>query len=368
MSVALVGPVYPYRGGIAHFTTLLAQQLTQMGGVQVISYRRQYPRWLYPGDSDKDPSAEGTRVQAEYLLDALNPLSWEKTARNIESCKPPSVILQWWTSFWAPATFWVARHLRNAGIPVIFLIHNVMPHEPRRWDAPLARAVLGQGSRCVTLSTREQTRLRSLLPMMPVQMAALPVYRFDGMLPEQKLARQQLGLPLDEKLLLFFGLVRPYKGLAVLIEALGLLRKRGMQPHLAVAGEFWEPLARYEQLAVTHGVREQVHFFARYIPNEAVPLFFAAADVFAAPYTGGTQSAALRMAMGFGLPLVTSDAVFAAADAPPGYPLVIAPAGDAAALADAIAAGWGAPRVDLDDAYLQAGWHALAQALLRDAV
>lgn len=366
MSVILIGPVYPYRGGIAHFTTLLAQQLAQMGGVRVISYSRQYPRWLYPGDSDKDPSAEGARVTAEYLLDALNPLSWEKTARTIESCKPPSVILQWWTNFWAPATFWVARRLRSAGIPVTFLIHNVMPHEPRVWDAPLARVVLGQGSRCVTLSGREQVRLLKLLPAASVTMQPHPLYRFLNLAPvSMTAARQQLGLPLGAKVLLFFGLVRPYKGLAVLIEALGLLRKRGVLPHLVVAGEFWEAVARYEQLMTAHGVREQVHLFARYLPDEQLPLFFGAADVFVAPYTGGTQSGALRMAMGFGLPLVASDAVFAPADAPPGYPVVVAPAGDAAALAEAIVTCWDAPRVDA--AALEDGWFSLAQVLVGEA-
>lgn len=366
MSIVLVGPVYPYRGGIAHFTTQLAQHLMQLADVRVISYSRQYPRWLYPGDSDRDPSAQGTRVDAEYLLDALNPLSWEKTARKIVSYKPPSVILQWWTSFLAPATFWVARRLRAVGIPVIFLIHNVMPHEARRWDPAVARAVLGQSNRCVTLSEREQTRLSRLLPAVPVQTAALPVYRFEGVVPEQSMARWRLGLPADQKVLLFFGLVRPYKGLAVLMEALGLLCRRGVLPHLVVAGEFWEPVERYERLAVEHGVGGQVHFFARYIPDEDVPLFFAAADVFVAPYTAGTQSGALRMAMGFGLPLVASNAVFVTTDAPSGYPLAIAPAGDAAALAEAILACWNAPRVVLDDAYLQAGWHALIRMLLRE--
>ena len=314
MKFVLVGPVYPYRGGIAHYTTMLAQTLAKRGSqCHVVSFRRQYPRWLYPGKSDRDPSQKPLRVNAEYLLDPLYPWTWWQTARKIAEWKPDVVIFQWWTTFWAPAFAALAFLLRRREVKVLFVIHNVMPHEPRPWDRWLARLALRQGHSFLAQTDREEERLLSILPQAQITMSPLPLY---GMFADQRVpaaeARQRLGLPVGEPVILFFGIVRPYKGLRFAIEALAELRARNKTVYLLVAGEFWEDVMAYTRLIEQLGLSAQVRIDNRYIPNEEVGLYFSAADIFVAPYIGGTQSGAVKMALGFGLPLVISQSLSSA--------------------------------------------------------
>ncbi|GAB4500572.1 MAG: glycosyltransferase [Anaerolineales bacterium] len=311
MKFALVGPVYPYRGGIAHYTTMLAQTLIKRGApTHVVSFRRQYPRWLYPGQSDRDPSQNPLRVDAEYLLDPLYPWTWWQTARRMAEWQPDMVMIQWWTTFWAPAFAALAFLLRRRGIKVMFVIHNVMPHEPRLWDRWLARLALRQGQHFLVQTEREKARLLSLLPQAQTITASLPVY---DMFTSQRIpradAKQKLGLPADEPIALFFGIVRPYKGLRFAIEALAELRARGSKLRLLVVGEFWEDMTVYLRLIESRGLSAQIQIENRYISDEEIGLYFSSADVFVAPYIGGTQSAAVKVALGFGLPIVISRAI-----------------------------------------------------------
>lgn len=308
MKLVLVGPVYPYRGGIAHYTTMLARALGGRHETRVISFKRQYPAWLYPGRTDKDPSREPLRAEAEYLLDPVNPLTWQATARRILGLAPNLLVLQWWNTFWAPATAWLAGACRRADVPVLFLVHNVLPHEPRPWDRPLARWALGRGARFIVHTEAERERLLSLLPRAQAQVCPMPL--FDLFTPSrisQAEARAHLGLLADKQILLFFGIVRPYKGLRYLIEATAILRAEGQDVYLAVAGEFWGNKSEYVAQIERLGLAEHVRLDDRYIPNEEVGLYFAAADMLVAPYVSGTQSAAVKAAMAVGLPAVVTE-------------------------------------------------------------
>ena len=314
MKFVLVGPVYPYRGGIAHYTTMLARTLAKRcSQLHVVSFRRQYPRWLYPGKSDRDPSQKPLRVNAEYLLDPLYPWTWWQTACRIAKWKPDVVIIQWWTTFWAPAFAALAFLLRRRGVKVLFVIHNVMPHEQRPWDRWLAHLALRQGHHFLVQTAREKERLLSLLPQAQTITSPHPVYdMFAGQRIPTIEAKQRLGLPADAPVVLFFGIVRPYKGLRFVIEALAELRARGKMMRLLVAGEFWEDVMAYTRMIEQLGLSAQVKIDNRYIPNEEIGLYFSAADVFVAPYVGGTQSGAVKMALGFGLPVVISQSLSSA--------------------------------------------------------
>ncbi|MCL4561046.1 MAG: glycosyltransferase [Chloroflexi bacterium] len=337
MKLVVIGPVYPYRGGIAHFTTLLSRALAQKYPVQVISFKRQYPSFLYPGESDRDPSLEPLEISARYLLDPLYPWTWQQAIGAVARYQAEAVLTQWWTTFWAPAFAWVASGLRRRGVPVIYLVHNVLPHEPRRWDAPLARLALRQGSAFIVQNRREGERLAALAPGVRYQICHHPNYE---MFASQKIPKGEacrlLRLPADQPVLLFFGIVRPYKGLRVLLEAAARLKERGENLYLVVAGEFWEDPDDYRLLIDKLGLAGQVHLENRYIPNEEVGRYFSAADLFVAPYIQGTQSGAVKMALGFGLPVVVSDAVAEGISPTRGQAVKITPAGDAGALAEAI--------------------------------
>lgn len=311
MRFVIVGPVYPYRGGIAHYTSRMAQAAIEEGHeVKVISFARQYPRFLYPGKSDRDPSQEVMRIEADYLLDPLYPWTWERAIKEIDKFSPELVVIQWWTTFWAPAFGWISYRLRNH-IKVAFLIHNVVPHEARFFDPWLAKLVLRQGNKHIVQSESQRQKLKELLPKADPVLIEHPLYdQFAEKRMSKEEARRRLGLPEDRPVLLFFGIVRPYKGLTNLIEALALVYQEGYSPLLIVAGEFWEDVEFYKRRIQELGLQEAVRIYNYYIPNEEVPVFFSAADVFVAPYTGGTQSGALKIALAFGLPVVASEGIF----------------------------------------------------------
>jgi len=337
MKYSLIGPVYPYRGGIAHYTTCLARALMDDGHqVQIISFRRQYPKWLYPGKSDRDPSQQPLKIDAQFDLDPIYLWTWLKTAETIRQYQPDATIISWWTTFWAPSFWALSFRLRRCHIPVIFLIHNVLPHEVHMWDVWLAKTTLKNGSVHIVQSHHEQQRLLSLLPNSIVRYHPHPIYSFfNGQTFLKDEAKERLGIPPDRKVILFFGIVRPYKGLKYLIDALARLISEGNNVHCLIAGEFWENKRLYLQQVHYLGISNRVTIDDRYIPNEELGWYFSAADLFVAPYSNGTQSGAVTLALGFGLPVVLTDKI--AQGLPEGiYNLRVVPSKDAEALAQGI--------------------------------
>ncbi len=366
MNFSLVGPVYPYRGGIAQHTTRLGMALQAAGhSVQMVSFRKQYPGWLYPGRSDRDPSISPVRIAAETLLEPFAYNTWASTGEKISHSHPDVVIIQYWTPFWAPAFAFLAGRLRRQSIPVIFIVHNVLPHERPPFDRALASLCLGKGQAFIAHSQREAERLQSLLGNR-LNIICLPHPLYDNFQPEERsTARQRLGYRPEDFLLLFFGLVRPYKGLDCLIQAIGMLQQSGRQPQLLVAGEFWQKPAAFQRQIKKLGLENTVRLDNRYIPQEEISGLFSAPDLFVAPYLNGTQSGAVRLAMSFGLPILATEKALGSIDCD--YPqLKIVPAGDARALAEAIRS-WptGRPPVRPQQMILQNGWDELVKALER---
>ncbi|MEM3658410.1 MAG: glycosyltransferase [Candidatus Hadarchaeum sp.] len=312
MRVALIGPVYPYRGGIAHYTTMLYRALRERGhDVLMVSFKRQYPRWLYPGRSDKDPSKRPLVVEdAKYWIDSLNPFTWLTTFWRIWRYQPDMIVLQWWTTFWAPVWWTIGTLARFLRIPLLYICHNVLPHETGWWDPWLVRCVLREGAFFITQSLEEKQRLLSLLPGVDVFVVPHPVYdMFTSQKWPKEEARRRLGLPMDALVLLFFGIVRGYKGLKDFLIELSRApyqEPAGIRVLLVIAGEFWDDKSSYLQIIQDMGLGEQVVIEDRYIPNEEVPLYFSAADALVAPYRQETGSGVIQMARGMGLPVVRS--------------------------------------------------------------
>ncbi|MCZ2126847.1 MAG: glycosyltransferase [Anaerolineales bacterium] len=307
MKITLIGPVYPYRGGIAHYTTSLALALRQAEhDVRIISFKRQYPSFLYPGKTDKDPSKNPIHINAEYLLDPLYPWTWQHTARSILSDTPDLIIIQWWVTFWGMAFGALLRLLRSP-IKTAYLIHNVLPHENQIWDRSLARFALKPASSFIVQAVSQQERLLELLPNAEVHFCEHPVYgRFSEQTLSKAEARAQLNLPLDAPVFLFFGVVRPYKGLDYLLKALA---KTDGTIQLIIAGEFWEDVSVYKEQIKRLGLSGRILLINQYIPDEQAHLVFSAADALVAPYVGGTQSGVVERANGYGLPIILTDAI-----------------------------------------------------------
>lgn len=310
MRVAFLGPVHPFRGGIAHYSTLLCRALAAAGhDVLLISFTRLYPRRLYPGQSDRDPSQSPLTVdEVQYSIDSLNPFTWLRTFWRIRAYRPDVVVLSWWTTFLAPAWLTLAALTRVfLHSPLVILCHNVLPHEASRFDRVAAKWVLGLGTRLIVQSEPEKQRLSELLPGKAVDVVPHPVYdMFASGRTSRVEARAALGLPQDVPVLLFFGIVRRYKGLSDVLSALPAIEARLGQVRLVVAGEFWEDQGPYLAQIERLGVRDLVRIDNRYVPNESVPLYFTAADLLVAPYHSMTGSGVVQMAVGFGLPVVTT--------------------------------------------------------------
>lgn len=310
MRIALIGPVYPYRGGIAHYTTMLYRALCERGhDVLLISFKRQYPDWLFPGQSDKDPSQTPLRVEnAQYWIDSLNPFTWLLTFFRILHYKPDAMIMQWWTTFWAPA--WLTLGLLNAVFlrnPLLYICHNVLPHEQHWWDKWLARLVLRWGKRFIVQSVEEWQRLRGCLPNAQATVLSLPV--FDEFMTEsipKDEARKLLGLSVDTPVLLFFGIVRAYKGLLDLLSVLPRIRDSLGKVVLLVVGEFWEDKGRYIEMIESLDIVDSVVLEDRYVPNEEVGRYFSATDLLVAPYREVTGSAVVQMGIGFNCPIIAT--------------------------------------------------------------
>jgi glycosyltransferase involved in cell wall biosynthesis len=313
MRATIIGPVYPFRGGIAHYTAMLAKSfIDQDHEIQVVSFRRQYPGWLYPGKSDKDPSEYPVKVDAEYILDPLYPWTWRSAVRRIQGFRPDLIIVQWWTTFWAISYSIINNSLRKRGMHVAYLIHNVLPHEERIWDSCLAHQALKQGDHFIVQTKYERERLDKLIPGSKATVFPLPNFR---MFSEKRIskneARNKLGLPQNKPVILFFGIIRPYKGLSYLLEALALLRNMEKEIILVVAGEFWEEKTGYIKQIEALQLVNQVWLYDHYIPNEEVSYYFSAADIFVAPYIGGTQSGAVSVALGSSLPVIVTENIAA---------------------------------------------------------
>jgi len=299
MRIGLIGPAFPFRGGIAHYTTLLYRALAERHDVCFISWSRQYPRLLFPGRSDRDPSRRPLVAgEVERLIDSLDPRTWRSAARRLERHDPQMVIFQWWVAFWAPHFWTISRSLqRRTTARLVFLCHNAVEHESNPLKNAATRLVLGRAHHIFTHATQETERLRRLLgDSAGVSTAFHPTYaELGGEPPPKDEARRRLRL--DGPVLLFFGFVRPYKGLDVLLEALP--RVLASQPvTLLVVGEFWRDKADYLATVERLGLEGHVRLVDRYVPNEEVATYFAAADLVVQPYRSASGSGICQLAYG----------------------------------------------------------------------
>ena len=333
----LIGPTYPYRGGIAHYTTLLAQHLREAHEVLLLSFSRQYPAWLFPGRSDKDPSERPLQTEAHYLLDPLNPLTWRRTLHQIRQWQPDVLIIPWWHPYFAPVWYGLGRGIKRLRPQpkLLFICHNVRPHE-QGWLSRallpwLLKRVLGRGDGFIVHSQADAAILADYLPQAQITVSPLPTYAALGSEAADTLP---VDLPSDRPLLLFCGFVRPYKGLDVLLEAVALLKRPF---HLLVAGEFWQGGLSSTQAQITQlRLTDCVTIMDEYLPDEQLAACIDRANVVVLPYRSATQSAVVQTAFGRGTPVITTDVGGLAEAVENGRTGLVVPPEDPAALAQAI--------------------------------
>ena len=307
MKIDLIGPSYPFRGGISYYTTLLFKHLKAKHQTHFYGFRRQYPRFLFPGKTDREESGFYLREgESQLLLDALNPWTWMKVAGRVIRDRPAVTIFPWWVIYWAPQYLTMISLIKIfSSTKIVFICHNVAEHEGHFLKTVVSKFVLSRGDGFIVHSGQEKEILKALTGKSRITVTYHPTYEVFNTAAMPKIsAREKLGLS-DQKIILFFGLVREYKGLPYLIEALPWILAR-FKVRLLIVGEFWQDKKLYLRLIRKMGVEQHVTVIDRYVPNEDMPGYFYASDLVVLPYTSVTGSGLLQLAYAFGRPVVTT--------------------------------------------------------------
>lgn len=303
MKISLLSAFYPYRGGIAQFSAMLFRALEKEHEVQAFTFKKQYPGFLFPGSTQYVEEGDAADpIPANRTLDTTNPITFATTAKAIQQSSPDLVVSQYWMTYFGPAIGGV--HKRLKGVKRISIIHNMIPHEKRFFDAPANRYFLKHNDGFVVMSDVVQRDLLSLKPEAKILRIDHPVYSQFGDSVNREEALSRLGLDPSKKYLLFFGFIRDYKGLDLLIEALSDLPE---EHHLIIAGEVYGNFNKYQKMIDDRNLDGRIHQFLRYISDSEVPDFFCAADVCVLPYKSATQSGITAIAHHFNLPIIATD-------------------------------------------------------------
>ncbi len=304
MKIAILSCFYPYRGGISQFNACLYDELSKNHIVKAFNFKRQYPEFLFPGKTQYvTADDEAVPVESVSLLDTANPFSYVSTYKAIRDWNPDVLIVRYWMSYFAPSLGYITRRMKKH-CKVISILDNVVPHEPRFFDTPLTRYFLKGSSGSVTLCEAVSKDLLRISPEARYTVIQHPLYSHFGERIERHEAEAKLGLKPGMKNILFFGLIRAYKGLDILLEAFGLLPE-GYQ--LIIAGEPYGSFDRYQEIIDRLPCRDMICKNLKYIKDSEVTEYFSAADLAVLPYRSATQSGISSVSYHFEVPMIVTD-------------------------------------------------------------
>lgn len=308
--VILVGPAFPLRGGIANFNEALARALTAAGmETMLVSFSLQYPGFLFPGTTQFD-SGEGPKdLHIHTLINSVNPFSWLKTARFIKKQQPDLVLIRFWLPFMGPALGTIAKLIsRKKSIKIIAITDNIIPHEKRPGDKQFTGYFLRQCQGFVAMSKSVLDDLQLFVKTDKTAFLPHPIYNIFGDKLDKLEAKRKIGLDPETDYILFFGFIRRYKGLDLLLEAMSdpVMKKR-KNLKLIVAGEFYEDAKPYLDLIERNEIADQLVVRTQYIPSEDVKYYFSACELVAQPYRSATQSGVTQIAYQFEVPMLVTN-------------------------------------------------------------
>ena len=306
MKIVVLGPAHPYRGGLASIMETMAREYMRRGHeVAIYTFRVQYPSLLFPGKSQYVDAPAPDDLRIERVVNTVNPLNWIAVGRRLRRERPDMVLMKYWTPFMAPCFGAIARIARGNGVTrVICQIDNVEPHEHHIVDRPFNRYFLGAVDGFVYMSEQVHGELKAYTSA-PMLFSPHPMFENFGEAVDRAEACRRLGLDPDIRYMLFFGLIRDYKGLDLLLRAWASARPEGYR--LIVAGEFYASREKYVSLIDESGLRDEVALHDRFIPDEEVRYYFSAANCLVLPYRSATQSGVTQIAYNFSLPMIVTD-------------------------------------------------------------
>jgi glycosyltransferase involved in cell wall biosynthesis len=303
MKITIVGTAYPLRGGIAHYNALLATHLSKQHEVITVTFKRQYPSILFPGKTQDETGTVEHAEPAPQLIDSINPLNWFSVGRELRRQQPDLLIFKYWLPFFGPCFGTIAKVTkRGTTTKVLVICDNVIPHERRPGDVAFTKYFFRQADYFIVQSNAVERDLLEQFPGVTFAKVPHPVYEIFGLSVSKTEARRTLKT-IKEKVILFFGYVRAYKGLMVLIEAMQHLQ----DVQLLCVGEFYDDETKYRQMVKDLHLESNVRFVSEYVPNENVASYFCAADIVILPYLSATQSGIAQIAYNFNRPVIATD-------------------------------------------------------------
>ena len=309
MRIGIVGTTWPYRGGLAAFNERLAKQFAAEGhDVEIFTFTLQYPDFLFPGKTQYSDAPKPEDLSITRTMNSINPFSWLRTARAIRKAKIDLIVIKFWIPLMAPCLGTIARLCRRRGIRVVSILDNVIPHEPHFWDKWLIRYFVRSVDRFVAMSESVKEDCLKFLPSSRKDRVALtvhPLYDNFGEAVKKEEARQFLDLPQDKTILLFFGFIRDYKGLDLLMRAYQKAYQDNML--FVVAGEFYNNGAQYGELEKELQLEGKIAWRTDFIPDDQVRYYFSAADLIVQPYKSATQSGVTQIAYHFERPMLVTN-------------------------------------------------------------
>ncbi len=310
MKIILTGPAYPLRGGIANFNESLCSALQQKGiDAEIVSFSLQYPSVLFPGKTQKETEGASPPYSIKPLLNSVNPFSWIRASRYILKAAPGCMVVMYWTPFMAPALGSLIRLVKrkNKNIRIIPVVHNLLPHEKIPFSTRLATYFGGKADTIICLSASVYQETGEILSHIARKQLYHPIYNLFGDIVEKNKARDFLQVSKEAKLILFFGIVRAYKGLDLLLTAMTDPAIKKLNLTLIVAGEFYEKKDRYLKMIKDNALEDRVILTNSFIPREKVKYYFSAADIVVQPYHSATQSGVTQIAYQFERPMLVTN-------------------------------------------------------------
>jgi glycosyltransferase involved in cell wall biosynthesis len=307
--VIIIGSAWPLRaGGLATFNERLAKQFIQEGfDTSIYTFSLQYPSFLFPGSTQlsKEPAPIGLKIKA--CINSINPLNWWKVGNELRNLKPDFIVVRFWMPFFGPCLGTILRIVnRNKFTQIICIADNVIPHEKRLGDTVLTKYFLSSIHRFVTMSEKVNTDLKTFTQKPSINIVH-PIYDNFGDMISKEEARKYLSLPVNEKIILFFGFIRKYKGLDLLLEAMNDIRIKEANIKLLIAGEFYDNKEEYETIISKYNLANSLYLRTQFIDNSEVKYYVGAADFVIQPYKHATQSGVTPLAYHFEKPMLVTN-------------------------------------------------------------
>ena len=308
-SIVFLGPSFPYRGGIASFTERLAKEFNDSGfDTELYTFSLQYPSFLFPGKTQFSDAPPPLNLTIKQKVNSINPLNWIKVGRELRDKKPDIIIVRYWIPFMGPCLGTILRFVaKNNYTKIICIADNITPHEKRIGDSLFTRYFIKPIHAFIALSNEVITDMNSLRIKQQKVMLPHPVFDHFGIKTTKQEALVKLHIKSDGGLMLFFGFIRQYKGLDLLIKAMSDYRIKDLGIKLLIAGEFYEAKEKYTDLISAEGLSELIIIHDQFISENQIPYYFSAADVLVQPYISATQSGVTPLAFHFDLPMIVTN-------------------------------------------------------------